>query len=199
MDRPQQNTVVERKHHHLLNVARALYFQSQVPVKFWSECIRTATFLINSIPSPLLGNKTPYNPVDYTSVRVFGCLAFAPTLSSHRTKFQPRARICVLLEYPHGMKAYRLYGIESQQMFTSRDIGLHEGVFHFLLSTIPNVSVDPFPDLVLPSSALDLPQDISPNSSFSQPLVSSNSQPIPSPELLPLRRSSRPIRPPSLS
>lgn len=115
---------------HLLNVARSLLLQSRI------DCVTTAAFLINRMPSAVLSGKTPYETLmnkllDYSFLRTFGCLCYVSTLPKHRTKFSPRARASVFRGYHVGYKGCKVLDLESNSIYISRDIVFHEHIFPF--------------------------------------------------------------------
>jgi hypothetical protein len=119
VETPQQNGRVERKHQHLLNIGRALLFQSTLPKHFWSYTITHATYIINRTATPVLKGKSPYEMMfnvlpDLNTLKVFGSLAYASTLQVNRTKLSPRGRKCVYLGHKQGVKGIILYDLQTK-------------------------------------------------------------------------------------
>ncbi|GAA0150972.1 hypothetical protein LIER_09792 [Lithospermum erythrorhizon] len=133
---PQQNGRVERKHRHILNVAIALIFQDNLPLTFWGECILGVVYLINRTSSGLLQNKSPFEVLlgkasELDHLRVFGSLCFAHNQKSKGNKFASRSRKCVFTGYPNRQKGWKLYDIDSGEIFVSRNVKFHENEFPF--------------------------------------------------------------------
>ena len=83
---------MERKHKHLLEVSRALLFQALLPLRYWGECVLTATHLINRLPTKVLKGKTPYEVLHgsaptYSHLRVFGVYVLLPPLNKEEISF----------------------------------------------------------------------------------------------------------------
>lgn len=93
---------------------RCLLSNANLPKKFLGEVVMTASYLINRSPSTAIGLKTLMemwtgHPPNLSNLKVFGYLAFA---HSKEGKLDWKAKKCLFLGYPQGVKGYRLWCIE---------------------------------------------------------------------------------------
>lgn len=135
---------MERRHRHILETTRAIKFQGGLPSKFWSICVEAAVYIINRIPSTVLHNKSPYEMLFHRvptldHMRIIGYLCYATRLPK-QDKFGARAIKVVMMGYGDHQKGYRLYDLENNTFFTSRDVAFFESIFPFQSS-----QASPFP------------------------------------------------------
>lgn len=142
---PQQNGRVERKHRHIMDTARALRFQANIPIQYWGLCVKAAVYIINRLPSSVLEGHTPYEALYNTRnhinhLNVFGCQCYATNLVKH-DKFAERANESVFMGYSETQKGYILLDLSTNIFFVNKDVQFRENVFPFSKKA-PKVTVE---------------------------------------------------------
>jgi len=138
---PQQNGRVERRHQQILNVSRAIMFQSRLPKHFWPYVVLHVVHLINRIPTKILNNKSSYEILyneapNLNTLKVFGCLSYASTLSVNKHKFDSRAKKCAFLGYQSGTKGFILVDVHTSEILVSRNVKFFDLEFPFHSSNV---------------------------------------------------------------
>jgi hypothetical protein len=75
---PQQNGVVERKNHTLVEMIRMMLDEHRTPRRFWAEAINTTCYISNQIFLRSLLNLTPFElrsgrQPSVSHLRLFSC------------------------------------------------------------------------------------------------------------------------------
>ncbi|KAF7124908.1 hypothetical protein RHSIM_Rhsim12G0120600 [Rhododendron simsii] len=102
---PQLNGVAERKNRTILNMARSMLKDKDMPKRFWAEVVQCAVYLLN---------------------RVFGCIAYAKVPEANRTKLEDKGVKCILVGYGDRTMGYKLYNPITQKVIFSRDVIFEE-------------------------------------------------------------------------
>ena len=142
VDTPSQNGVAERKNRHLLETARVLLFQMNVPKHFLADAVSTTCFLINRLPSSILNWATPYhqlfpnNPLFPIDPKVFGCTCFVRDVRPQVSKLNPKVLKCIFVGYSRVQKGYRCYCLTLRCYFVSTNAAFFETTPFSLSSTI---------------------------------------------------------------
>ena len=75
---PHQNGIAEQKKRTIMEAARAMLHDQDIPMHLWAEATRTTVYVQNRTPQRVLKNKTPEEVFsgkkpEVSHLRIFGC------------------------------------------------------------------------------------------------------------------------------
>jgi hypothetical protein len=127
---PQQNGVMERKNHTLIEMARTTLDEHMTPRRFWADAISTVCYISNRIFLRSILHLTPFElrfgrKPSVSHFRPFGCKCFV-LKCGNLDKFESHSFDGILLGYtPHG-RSYRVYNFETNTVIESCDVTFDE-------------------------------------------------------------------------
>lgn len=141
---PEQNSLAERKHRHVVELDLANMFHASIPLKYWSYIFTSVVFVINRLPSVPTSSISPFEKLfaqkpDYTMLHTLGCTCF-PLLRPYNThKLQPRSEKCVFLGYFTTHKGYTCLHIPSDRVYIFKHVNFVENELPFFeITSIPS-------------------------------------------------------------
>ncbi|GBP53403.1 Retrovirus-related Pol polyprotein from transposon TNT 1-94 [Eumeta japonica] len=123
---PEQNGVSELHDRTLVEKAKWLLINANLPKMYWAESIHTATYLINRSPTRSLKYETPEEiwtrkKPNTHHLKVFGCEAMIHLTKEKRRKWDPKAQKATFIRYCDHTKGYRFLLPGSRTVIKSND------------------------------------------------------------------------------
>ena len=130
---PESNATSERFNRVLGERTRAMLKEKQLPLFLWPEAMKTVTYLSNRTTTVSVGNKelTPYEILfdvrpNISTLRVFGCKAFAYNFDIDRKKLDDKAKAGIFVGYDLNSAAYKIYLPSQKKIVKSGHVVFHE-------------------------------------------------------------------------
>ncbi|GJV57193.1 retrovirus-related pol polyprotein from transposon TNT 1-94 [Tanacetum coccineum] len=127
----QQNGVIERRNHTLIEAARTMLIYAKAPLFLWAEAVATTCYTQNRSIVRLRHGKTPYEllhdkPPDLSFFHVFGALCYSTNDSKNLGMLQPKADIGIFISYVPTKKAFRIYNRRTRQIIETIHVDVDE-------------------------------------------------------------------------
>jgi hypothetical protein len=124
-DTHEQVGVAERLNRTKLELARAMLFESGLPIFLWAEAVRHMIWLKNRLPTRSLKGRTPFDArfgrkPDLSSVVPFGTRAWVKLV--HSGKLEARAKLGYFVGFDFQSTGYRIYYPERRSVGVEREV-----------------------------------------------------------------------------
>ncbi|GJS92744.1 retrovirus-related pol polyprotein from transposon TNT 1-94 [Tanacetum coccineum] len=149
---PEQNGVVERRNHTLVEAARTMLSATKIPLFFWSEAIATACFTQNRSLVIPRHEKTPYYIINARkpSVKffhIFGSLCYIIRDGGNLDKMKEKGDACIFVGYSTQSRAFRVFNKRTRIIVKTIHVNFNE---------LPQMVLDHVTETVTTSNELDL-------------------------------------------
>src|ERR1044072_8549059 len=129
---PQQNGVVERKNRFLVELARPILSDANLPKYFWADAVSTACYVGNRVIIRPILKKTPYElfkgrKPNIAHFHIFGCKCFVLNNDKDNLgKFDEKSDEGIFLGYSLYRKAYRIHNKRTLTIEESMHVSFDE-------------------------------------------------------------------------
>ncbi|KAM1023461.1 hypothetical protein ACFX2A_045325 [Malus domestica] len=124
---PQQNGIAKMKNMTIVEMAKSMMHEKNMPYKFWGEAVNTLVYLLNRCPTKALEKKTPFEVFSgkkpsVKHLRVFGSVCYTLIPHQLRHKLEKSSNKGVFVGYCTSEKGYRVYNVLTQKIILSKDV-----------------------------------------------------------------------------
>lgn len=130
---PQQNGVMERKNRTVVEMAKAMLHEKNMPYSLWAKVVHIAVYLLNRSPTKALENITPFEAYSGKKpgighLKVFGSLCYVHVPTETRQKLDAKSVKRVFVGYAVCEKGYRVFDPFTKKLILPRDVVFDESM-----------------------------------------------------------------------